>query len=239
MRRSMIMLLTAALFFGCKGKQEAAPEPEEAETEQEADDDDDDDDEAVTSKPKRRRADEPEPGAAMAAKTELLKKALKNRKRGKTLGKMVAWRKLAAFLPARFGDYKATGPARGKNFKMGKLETSSAKRYYRAGKKDLTVELNDLSVNTMLRASLRVAQKMKMKTPVGYTEQGLRVGTLPGNRAWGWDEEKKKGFGQLTLLVGGRYLARLKLVWAANEDEVIQVFKSLDLSKLPALKAGP
>lgn len=222
--------LVTILLGGCKGEQKPASKPAESEDEESGAESDGEDEETPPSSGEKL-------GGAMATKTKILKKALENRKRSKTLGKMVNWRKLAAFLPAEFGAFKSSQKARGKNFKMGKLETASAKRYYLAGKKDLTVELNDLSVNPMLRASIKVARKMKLEMPGGYMEHGLRVGGNPAIRGWGKNEEKKLGVGMLRVLVGGRYLVQLKLVGAEDPDEVIKVFEQLDLAKLPALKA--
>lgn len=235
MKPLICVVLVTVLLLGCKV--ESKPTPAEPASESEAraagDDEQGKGDEEQPAGPGGGKT----PASALQAKTELLKKALADRQRNKTLGKMVNWRKLATFLPDAFGAFKASQKARGKNFKMDKLETASAKRYYRAGKKDLTVELNDLSVNPMLRASITVARKMKLDLPNGYMEYGLKVGGNPADRAWGIGKDKKSGTGMLKVLVGGRYLVQFKLVGAANADEVIQVYEKLDLARLPALRA--
>lgn len=216
--------LVAALLCGCKREQKTPPTTTPAAP-------------APRTPEEAKGPGAPPSAGTLAAKTRAVEQALKHRKQGKTLGKMVRWRKLAAFLPDKFGAYKATGPARGKNYKRDKMETASAKRYYAAPKKDLTLELNDLSVNPMLRASIAVARKMKLNTPGGYMEHGLRVGQLPANRGWNYSEQKKMGAGKLTVLVGGRYLVQVTLKGAQDPDEVIKTFEQLDLAALPALKA--
>ena len=148
-------------------------------------------------------------------------------------GEPVHFNKLLPFLPDKVDGFTAekargsTGGAMG--FKM-----TEVSRIYHKGAEDaperVTVKITDGTVNQYFAAAYAAASQFSNETTEGY-EKGF---TLDGYQAVEkYSTESKNG--QLTVMVGGRYLVEIDIDGLESKD-LQEWWKKIDAKKLAELK---
>jgi hypothetical protein len=143
--------------------------------------------------------------------------------------KAVDFEALKAFLPEVNGWTR--GDSRGEQLSM--PAHSRAEAHYEKGESRIELEITDTALNQLLLAP------MSMFLSSGYSERSddgfkraAKVGGQPGLEEW----NSRSNRGEVTALVGKRYIVRATGHDVENIEAVRQVVETVDFGKLAALK---
>jgi hypothetical protein len=142
--------------------------------------------------------------------------------------KVVDYELLKPLVPELSG-WKRSDP-KGETVSMG-MSISTVKADYEKGESSMDLEITDTAFTQALILPFRMAASFSQRSDDGY-KQGVTVSGAPG-----WEEWRKEGgYGELSLLVGDRFIVNIKGNHLANIDPAKQLAQAIDLGKLAALK---
>jgi hypothetical protein len=119
---------------------------------------------------------------------------------------------------------------KGETVSMG-MSISTVKADYEKGESSMDLEITDTAFTQALILPFRMAASFSQRSDDGY-KQGVTISGAPG-----WEEWRKEGgYGELSLLVGDRFIVNVKGNNLTNIDPAKQLAQAIDLGKLAALK---
>jgi len=217
MKRSLVVVCAALLVTTACGKSEAEKQAEEV---------------AKAAEQIAKGAEQAAKGAegSVAEGLQQMAKGLQQMGQG-TAAKPVDFEALIALIPEMSG-WTRSKPRGEQQTAMG-MSTSKAEARYEKGESSIDLDITDSSLNQIFLAPFMMfmASGYSERSSDGYTKSAP-VNGHPGFEKW--ENEPKRG--EITIVVGNRFLVQANGRDVENLDQVRQLVQAIDLAKLASLK---
>lgn len=146
---------------------------------------------------------------------------------------VVAHQKLAELLPTIPG-FKREYEPRGDTDTDQNVSRVQVDYIADAGGAGLSVEMTDVSTNSMMLAPMKVLLKAQgtQHSAGGTTEKATSVAGYPAVEEW----TAEAGNGSVTVLVGDRFVVKVEGSTVGKVDVIYKALEAIDLKKVAALK---
>lgn len=143
--------------------------------------------------------------------------------------KAINYKELQKVLPSSIMGYTPVGDPDGSTFEMNEMSYSTAAQDYESGDSELSISIHDYQGASAMYTSTTMAWGMGMS----YEDDEQSAKGVDIDGAQGWHVYQKEDHSS-ELMIGykERYLITI-VVSEADKDKAIDIFKKLDLSKLP------
>ena len=141
----------------------------------------------------------------------------------------VNWRLLMPLLSDDLAGWKAKADATGETTAAGAISVSKVERQYEKDGHQTRVEIFDTAVMPMVANAF---QMLRMTTSDGsdHYSRGFDLGGNPG-----WEDWRKNGSGEVTALIGGRFLIKAGTSGLSDTKPLVELLGSVDIGKLASL----
>jgi hypothetical protein len=143
--------------------------------------------------------------------------------------KAINYKELQKMLPSSIMGYSPSGDPDGSSFEMNGMSYSTAVQDYESGDSELTISLFDYQGAAAMYSSTTMAWGMGMSFE--DDEQSAKGVDINGSKGW-HVYQKEDHTSELMVGHKDRYLITI-VVTEADQEKAIEIFKKLDLSKLP------
>ncbi len=141
----------------------------------------------------------------------------------------VNWRSLMPLLSDDLAGWKAKGDATGETTTAGAISVSKVERRYEKDGKEARVEIFDTAVMPALASSFQMLRMSSVDASDHYS-RGIDLGGNPG-----WEDWRKNGSGEVTGLIGGRFLLKAGASGLTDAKPLVELVGKVDIPSLAAL----
>ncbi len=143
--------------------------------------------------------------------------------------KAINYKELQKMLPASIMGYSPVGDPDGSSFEMNGMSYSTAVQDYENGDSELTISVHDYQGAAAMYSSTTMAWGMGMSFE--DDEQSANGVDINGSKGW-HVYQKEDHVSELMVGHKDRYLITI-VVSESDKEKAVEIFKKLDLSKLP------
>ena len=143
--------------------------------------------------------------------------------------KAINYKELQKMLPTSIMGYTLVDDPNGSSFEMNGMSYSTAVQDYESGDSELTISLIDYQGAAAMYSSTTMAWGMGMSFE--NDEQSAKGVDINGSKGW-HVYQKEDHTSELMVGHKERYLITI-VVTESDKEKAVEVFKKLDLSKLP------
>ena len=143
--------------------------------------------------------------------------------------KAVNYKELQKMLPSSISGYSPAGDPDGSSFEMNGMSYSTAVQDYENGESELTISIHDYQGAEAMYSTATMAWSMGMSFE--DDEQSAKGVNIDGAQGW-HVYQKEDRTSELMVGYKERYLITI-VVTESDKEKAIEIFKKLDLSKLP------
>lgn len=143
---------------------------------------------------------------------------------------VVNWRELAPFLPDELAGFTAAKDLKGKTAALGTMKATTVKRPYTQGDRKLRVEIVDTSLAPVLRVGFATWKAYSEDSTEGI-KKAVKVDGHQALLNW----RKRRSKGEITVLVAGRFMVKVRLKPSKKPEDVIAVVRKMDLAGMDKL----
>jgi hypothetical protein len=104
-------------------------------------------------------------------------------------------------------------------------------RRYQSGERNLSIEIVDTTMSPFMRAGFAFAQALNEDSSQGI-KKGVKVGGHTAILEWNRRDNRSK----VNVLVGDRFLVKVRVSPASNAEEAVTIAGTLNLSGLATVK---